>query len=172
MGSQMRDGLEAFTGEIYSTLPTFTLLQVSERGNEFRAVPGPDARAARAKIMRHTSPSGVGGQAILFIGTESCSRRGVRLDARWARLILRMPNRISGRDSFPADAFCAPCPCFRATRKPLRRRGNAQSEGSKCKPLLTNLDNLDSVDPANRNPMENRHEAKREVAHRPATSGA
>jgi hypothetical protein len=33
-------------------LPTFTLFQVSERGDEFRAVPGPEARAARAKTMR------------------------------------------------------------------------------------------------------------------------
>jgi 8-oxo-dGTP pyrophosphatase MutT (NUDIX family) len=52
-------------------LPPFTFRQVGRRWIEFQAFPGPEARALRAKTMRHPSFSGSGGQALLR------ARRGV-----------------------------------------------------------------------------------------------
>ena len=100
---------------VEENLPTFTFRQVGVKAMEIQAVPGPEARAWRGKTMRHRSFLGPGGQAVLCLGTGVFRCRGSRPGARAARPILRKPRRISGWNSFPADAFSAPCPCFRAT---------------------------------------------------------
>jgi hypothetical protein len=46
-------------------LPTFTFRQVGVKAIQFKALPGPEARALREKIMRHASFLGPGGLAIL-----------------------------------------------------------------------------------------------------------
>jgi hypothetical protein len=121
-------------------LPTFTFLQVGVKAIEFQALPGPEARALPGKTMRHGSfldragplPSMVqGGQAILSpaIGVFRC--RGARPGARAARPILRKPSRISGQNSFPADAFSAQRPCFRATSLVWSRKRTLKVKGGK-----------------------------------------
>jgi hypothetical protein len=40
---------------------TFTILQAGLRSMEYQALPGPETRALRAKIMRHVSVLGSGG---------------------------------------------------------------------------------------------------------------
>jgi hypothetical protein len=103
-------------------LRLFTFQQLGVSLIEFQALPGPGARALRAKTMRQYSFSGLGGQAILSPGTGLSRCRGARPGARWARLILRKPDRISGCISFPADAFSAQRPSFRATSLLFRRK--------------------------------------------------
>ena len=88
-------------------LPTFTFRQVGVKEMEFQAVPGPEARALRGKIMRHRSFLGSGGQAVLSPRRGVFRCRGARPGARAARPILRKPRRISGWNSFPTDAFSA-----------------------------------------------------------------
>ena len=67
-------------------MPPFTFQQVDVNLIEFRALPGPEARALRAKIMRQHSFSGLGGQAVLSPGKGLFRCRGARPGARWARL--------------------------------------------------------------------------------------
>jgi hypothetical protein len=104
--------------------PPFTFHQVGVRSIECQALPGREARALRAKIMRPASLPGPGGQVVLFPKTEVLPCRG----ARWARLTLRRRGRISEWNSFPADAFCAQRPCFPAISLPLPRKENRKSE--------------------------------------------
>ena len=52
-------------------------------------------------------------------------------NARWARLILRKPDRISGWISFPADAFSAQRPSFRATSLLFRKKERTKVKGGK-----------------------------------------
>ncbi len=66
-----------------------------------------------------------GGQAILSLITWVFRCRG----ARWARLILRKQGGIFDWISFPADAFSAQRPCFRATSLLFGRKKNRKSEG-------------------------------------------
>ena len=100
------------------SLPPFIFQQVDLSLIEFRALPGPKARALRAKTMRQHSFSGLGGQAVHSPETGLFRCRG----ARWARLILRKPDRISGWISFPADAFSAQRPSSRATSLLFRKK--------------------------------------------------
>ena len=100
-------------------------------GNSSRARPGSKGRVRKnheAQIISWTGralylvwyragpvPSVVqGGQAVLSPRRGVFRSRGARPGARAARPILRKQRRISGRNSFPADAFSAPCPCFQA----------------------------------------------------------
>jgi len=89
--------------------------QAAVRPIQYQALPGPKARAVRAKTMRRASLLKPGGEAVLSPGTGSFRCRGARSGARWARLILRKPDQISRWTSFPADAFSAHRPSFRAT---------------------------------------------------------
>jgi hypothetical protein len=59
-------------------LPPFTFRQVGGRWIEFQALPGPGARALRAKTMRHPSFSGSGGQAVLRARTRLFRCKGAR----------------------------------------------------------------------------------------------
>jgi hypothetical protein len=95
------------SGEIFfdPRMPTFTFRQVGVKPIEFQAMPGPKARALHAKIMRHASFLRPGGQAVLSLRTGVFRCRGARPGARAARPILRKQSRISGQNSFPADAF-------------------------------------------------------------------
>ena len=119
------------------SLPPFTFQQVGLSLIEFRALPGPKARALRAKTMRQHSFSGLGGQAVHSPGTGLFRCRGARTSAssaeppgaRWARLILRKPDRISAWISFPADAFSAQRPSFRATSLLFRIKEKKKIEG-------------------------------------------
>jgi hypothetical protein len=99
----------------FLALPTFTFRQVGVKAMEFQAVPGPEARALHGKIMRHESFLGPGGQTDLSPRTGIFRCRGAQPGARAARPIQRKPRRISGWNSFPADAFSVQRPCFRAT---------------------------------------------------------
>ncbi len=65
-----------------------------------------------------------GGQAVLSPRKGAFRCR----DARCARLILRKHGG-SPSGSFPADAFSAQRPCFRATSLVFTRKGNHKSEG-------------------------------------------
>ena len=56
----------------------FTFYQVNVSLIEFQALPGPEARALRAKIIRQHSFSGLGGQAVLSPGTGLFRCRGGR----------------------------------------------------------------------------------------------
>ena len=109
-------------------LPTFTFRQVGLKTIEFQALPGPEAMALRGKTMRHASFLGPGGQVVLCPETGLCRCRGARPAARAARPILRKQSRISGQNSFPADAFSAQRPCFRATSLLLIRQNSHKSE--------------------------------------------
>jgi len=111
---------------------------------EFRALPGPEARALRAKIMRQHSSSGLGGQAVLCPRTGLFRCRGARPKARWARLILRKPNRLSVWISFPADAFSAQRPSFRATSLFFRGKERNQEEGA-SPPVFLDIPNLSII---------------------------
>jgi hypothetical protein len=51
-------------------LPAFTFHHVGVKGVEFQALPGPEARALRAKTIRRTSFLGPGGQAVLSSRTS------------------------------------------------------------------------------------------------------
>jgi len=95
------------------------------------ALPGPEVRALREKIMRRLSFLGSGGQALLSPRTGLFRCRGARPGAQWARLFLRKPDRIAGWISFPADAFSAQRPYFRATSLLFRRKEKNKSEGGK-----------------------------------------
>ena len=75
-----------------------------------------------------------------------CLDRGARLGARWARLIVRRHGGVSEWNSFPADAFFAQRPSFRATSLPLPRKENRQSEGGKGKQALENREGFASID--------------------------
>jgi hypothetical protein len=112
-------------------LPSFTFQQVDVNHIEFRALPGSEARTLRAKIMRQHSFSGLGGQAVLSPGKGLIRCRGARPGARWARLFLRKPDRISGWISFPADAFSAQRPSFRATSLLFRKKERTKVKGGK-----------------------------------------
>jgi len=121
-------------------LSTFTFRQVGVRPIEFQALPGPEARALRAKTMRRVSSLRPGGQfkcgmSIAECGMEKGSENSEFHipnselgNARWARLILRKHGAISESISFPADAFSAQRPCFRATSLLFSRKGNRKSE--------------------------------------------
>jgi len=122
--------------------PKFTSLaptsqQVDLSLIEFRALPGPEARALCAKTMRQHPFSGLGGQLVLSPRTGLFRCRGARPGARWARLILRKPDRLSGWISFPADAFCAQRPCFRATSLLFRKKARTKAKGGKFISRLT-----------------------------------
>jgi hypothetical protein len=117
-------------------LPTFTFRQVGVKAIEFQPLPGPKARALHAKTMRHASFLGPGGQTVLSpgAGVFRCrSVRSIRLDcelgARAARPLLWKSGRISGQNSFPADAFCVQRPCFRATSLLFSKKDSQKSEG-------------------------------------------
>ena len=117
-------------------LPTFTFLQVGIRAIEFQALPGLEARALRAKTMRRASLPGPGGQVLLPPRTGFVRCRGARPGARAARPILRKQSRISGQNSFPADAFSAQSRQrrdFRATTLLLSRKGSHKSEGGRAR---------------------------------------
>ncbi len=103
--------------------------------------PGPEARALRGKIMRHTSFLGPGGQALLSLRTGGFRCRGARRGARWARLILRKQGRIFDWISFPSDSFSAQRPCFRATSLLLGRKNNPKRWASTPFPLHKALKN-------------------------------
>ena len=119
---------------VEENLPTFTFRQVGLKAMEIQAVPGPEARAWRGKTMRHRSFLGPGGQAVLCLRTGGFRCRGARPGARAARLTLRKPGGFSGQNSFPADAFCTECPCFRATSSLGRRKRSAKVKMSKQDP--------------------------------------
>jgi hypothetical protein len=122
------------------SLAPLTFRQVSVGPIEFQALPGPEVRLRRTpKIMRHASVLGPGGQAVLSprTGLFRCrGARSIRLDcelgARWARPILRKHGRTSDWISFPADAFCAQRPSFRAPSLLMSRKRNHQSEGKQA----------------------------------------
>ena len=93
-------------------------------------MPGPKARAFRAKTMRRRSFLGPGGQVFLPPRTELVRCRGGRPGARWARLTKlrivdcgmrvdkekqKIRNPQSEIRNNWADAFCAKRPCLRAT---------------------------------------------------------
>jgi hypothetical protein len=64
--------LSYLDGPLYKpgkALPTFTFRQIGARSIEFQALPGPDARALRAKTMKHALFFGPGGQAVLSLRT-------------------------------------------------------------------------------------------------------
>ncbi len=94
---------------IFSDLSTFTFRKVGRRWIEFQALPGPGARALRAKTMRHDSFSGPGGQAVLSPRTGLSRCRGARRGARCARLPLRKHGGRSPDEFFSRRCF------FRAT---------------------------------------------------------
>jgi len=105
----------------FPSLPTFTFRQVGVKAMEIQAVPGsevPPLAGLHGKIMRHESFLGPGGQADLSPKTWIFRCRGAQPGARAARPILRKPRRISGWNSFPADAFSVQRPCFRAWQFP------------------------------------------------------
>src|SRR5512139_1855855 len=81
--------------------------------------------------MRQHSFSGLGGQAVLSPGKGLFRCKGARPGARWARLFLRKPDRISGWISFPADAFSAQRPPFRATSLLFRKKERTKVKGGK-----------------------------------------
>jgi len=116
----------------FKNLPTFTFPQVGIKAIEFQAMPGPETRAWCAKIMRPRSFLGPGGQIVLFLRTGVFRCRGARPGTRAARPILRKRSRISGQNFFPADAFSAPCPCFRATSLLWREQRTPKSEGGQA----------------------------------------
>ena len=100
----------------------FTFQQVDVSLIEFQALPGPKARALRAKIMRQHSVSGLGGQAVLSPGTGLFRCRGGRAPGGPASIC---GNPIGSPDGFlfppmlfPRNAL-APGPqvCFFAKRK-------------------------------------------------------
>jgi hypothetical protein len=57
---------------IWGALPTFTFRQVGERWIELQALPGPEARALRAKTMRRPSCLGPGGQLKCEMQSAKC----------------------------------------------------------------------------------------------------
>ena len=101
-------------------------------------MPGPEARALRGKTMRHRSFLGPGGQAVLSPRTGIFRCRGARPGARAARPILRKPRRISGWNSFPADAFSAQSPLLPGHKLGLEQKKDFKSEGGQAaQPSLT-----------------------------------
>ncbi len=112
-------------------LRPFTFQQLGVSLIEFQALPGPEERALRAKTMRQHSFSGLGGRAILSLGARLVRCRGGRPGARRARLNLRKHGRISGWISFPADAFSAQRPSFRAQACFFCKKGKDRSERGK-----------------------------------------
>jgi len=124
-GNDIRNAGEKSTGN--HLLPAFTFRQADVKRIEFQALPGPEARALRAKTMRHISSLGPGGQAFLFPRTGLVQCRGARVGARCARLPLRKRKGIFGWILFPADAFSAQCPCFWATSSLFSRKGNRKN---------------------------------------------
>ncbi len=117
-------------------MSTFTFRQVGVASTEFQALPGPEARALRAKSMRHAPFLGPGGQAVLSLITGVFRCRGARLGARWARPILRKHGDTSEWISFPADAFSAHRPCFRATSLLFSRKQTRKSEDGQAGPCF------------------------------------
>jgi len=112
-------------------------LSLGLRWIEFQALPGPEARALRAKTMRRASFPGPGGQFKCGMWSAECGMARTETKNsefpipnsefggdRWARLALRRHGGVSEWNSFPADAFCAQRPCFRATSLPLPRKEN------------------------------------------------
>ena len=86
------------------------------------SMPGREGRAFREKTMRHFSFFGPGGPTLPSARRRLFRCRGARLGARYARLILRKPDRISRGNFSPADAFSAQRPSFRATSPLIRRK--------------------------------------------------
>jgi hypothetical protein len=99
----------------FISLAALILRRLIISSTEFPILPGPKARALRAKTIRQVSFSGSGGQAVLSLRTEVFRCRGARPGTPGARLILRKHGGICEWISSPADAFCAQRPCFRAT---------------------------------------------------------
>ena len=97
----------------------FTLLPITVRGNDFQAVPDPEARVVRTKIMRHSSFPGPGGQVVLPPGAWPHPCRGARRGALQARPCFRNRAEHSAIKAIPADAFGARRPCLRTTNPPL-----------------------------------------------------
>jgi hypothetical protein len=112
----------------------FAKWAVGVRSIECQALPGPEARALRAKTIRHTSLLGLGGQAVLSRRTWSFRCRG----ARWARLILRKhggsPDKILLPPMlFPRNALASePQDCF-------SRKENRKSQGGQERAPLSQL---------------------------------
>ena len=69
-------------GQVTLFLRTFNFSQAGARWIEFQALPGPEARALRAKTMRPASFLGRGGQAVLSLGIGLFRCRGAPVGAR------------------------------------------------------------------------------------------
>jgi len=109
--------------------PCPPLPQVSVTGDEFQAVPGPEARAERAKTMRHISFPGPGGHTVLPPGTGSKPRRGARRGAHQARPILRNYSEASAGNSIPAEVILGAPPLPPGHKFALAWGKDRQSEG-------------------------------------------
>jgi hypothetical protein len=104
-----------------------TFHQVPVRWIEFQAVPGPEARAWRAKIMRHTSFLGPGGPPQLRI--VDC---GMRIEKETPTPEIR--NSKSAIQS--ADLFSRPAPGGTSGPQacPYPGKGNQKAKGDKTEP--------------------------------------
>ncbi len=105
-------------------LPTFTFLRVGVKCTGFQALPGPEARALRAKTMRHASFLGPGGPPKLRI--VEC---GMRIEKENPKIRNPQFEIQNGQ----ADAFSAQRPCFRATSLLFSRKQTRKSEGGQAK---------------------------------------
>jgi hypothetical protein len=120
-------GIESHSFQILFILPTFTFRHVFVSPIEFRPLLGPEARALRAKTMRHGSFSGSGGQFKCGMPIAEC---GMKKESKK----IRNPKPAI-RNNW-ADAFSAQRPCFRATSLLFRRKGNRKSEVGKSYSFL------------------------------------
>jgi len=86
------------------SLPTFTFRQVGARSIEFQALPGPEVRALRAKIMRHASFLGPGGQP--KYGMWNRKRKDSKFNSEFRNGLFHFTHVHSAHFQMRTGGFC------------------------------------------------------------------